>query len=206
MKKLFTSLCAVMMVSLSLASVSCKEGEEGKDSSKKEQAAKKSATSVRPAANRTGEKPNYRYVDSDSLLANYNLAKDYQEEMLRQQNNYDNTARQRQSAIQSLMQKYDQQMRNNQMDQDAYNKAMADIQNRQQAAEKELGQMQVNMQNQMMEAQKIVNDSIMNYIEEYNKTRGYDAILMKAATLYISPDLDITDEVLEGLNARYNKK
>lgn len=46
----------------------------------------------------------------------------------------------------------------------------------------------------------------MNYIEEYNKTRGYDAILMKAATLYISPDLDITDEVLEGLNARYNKK
>lgn len=126
MKKLFTSLCAMMIVALSLASVSCNKGEEGKDSNKKEQTAKKSATSERPAANRTGEKPNYRYVDSDSLLANYNLAKDYQEEMLRQQNNYDNTARQRQSAIQSLMQKYDQQMRNNQMDQDAYNKAMAD--------------------------------------------------------------------------------
>lgn len=195
-----------MMVAVSIAATSCNNGEAGKDSNKKEQTAKKSATAERPAANRQGEKPNYRYVDSDSLLANYNLAKDYQEEMLRQQNNYDNTARQRQTAIQSLMAKYQQQAQNNTMDEAAYNKAMADIQNRQQAAEKELGKMQINMQNQMMEAQKIVNDSIMNYIEEYNKTRGYDAILMKAATLYISPDLDITDEVLEGLNARYNKK
>lgn len=206
MKKLFTSLCAIMMVAVSIASASCNKGDEGKDSNKKEQSATKTTAQPRVPANRPGEKPNYRYVDSDTLLANYNLAKDYQEEMLRQQNNYDNTARQRQAAIQSLMAKYQQQAQNNTMDEAAYNKAMADIQNRQQAAEKELGQMQVNMQNQMMEAQKIVNDSIMNYIEEYNKTRGYDAILMKAATLYISPDLDITKEVLEGLNARYNKK
>lgn len=35
--------------------------------------------------------------------------------------------------------------------------------------------------------------------------KGYDAILFKAATLYINPALDITNEVVEGLNARYNK-
>ena len=52
---------------------------------------------------------------------------------------------------------------------------------------------------------KIVNDSIMSYIKEYNESHHYDAIFMKAATLYINPDLDITDEIIEGLNARYNK-
>ena len=50
-----------------------------------------------------------------------------------------------------------------------------------------------------------MNDSIEAFIKEYNKTRGYDAILFKAATLYINPALDITNEVVEGLNARYNK-
>jgi outer membrane protein len=56
-----------------------------------------------------------------------------------------------------------------------------------------------------MKGQQAVNDSIKAFIAEYNKTRGYDAILIKNATLYINPALDITDEVVEGLNARYNK-
>lgn len=205
MKKFFTTICAASVLACTISVGACSKADSDKDSNAKATTAK--ATKAKPApAPRTGEMPNYRYVDSDSLLANYNLAKDYQEEMLRQQNNYDNIARQRQNAIQSLMAKYQQQMQNNQMDEAAYNKAMADIQSRQQAAEKELGQMQIQMQNQMLEAQKAVNDSITSFIEEYNRSKGYDAILMKAATLYISSDLDITDEVLEGLNARYNKK
>lgn len=206
MKKFISSVCALMLMATCVTFSAC--SNEGDDKDKKEQTSKKSTTGAKPqtVANRKGEMPNYRYVDSDTLLARYNLAKDYQEEMMRQQNNYDNTARQREAAIQSLMAKYQKQAQSNSMDETAYQKAMADVQKRQQAAEKELGQMQVNMQNQMMEAQKIVNDSIMNYIDEYNKSHGYDAIFMKAATLYISPDLDITDEILEGLNARYNKK
>ena len=55
------------------------------------------------------------------------------------------------------------------------------------------------------QAQQAVNDSIEAFVKEYNKTRGYDAILLKNATLFINPDLDITNEIVEGLNARYNK-
>jgi Skp family chaperone for outer membrane proteins len=43
----------------------------------------------------------------------------------------------------------------------------------------------------------------MNYVEEYNKTRGYDAILLREAGVYFNPALDITDEIVAGLNARY---
>lgn len=178
----------------------CNSSADSKDGAKKEK-----TTKAKPNKDRT-DLPNYRYVDVDTLLANYALAKDYNEEMVRLQNNYDNTARQRSTAMQTLASQYDQKMKNNQMDEAGYNAAMQDMQSRQQAAENELGKMQVNMQNQLLEAQQIVNDSITSYIKEYNASKGYDAIFMKAATLYIDPDLDITDEILEGLNARYNKK
>lgn len=145
-------------------------------------------------------------MDSDTLLAKYNLAKDYQEEMLRLQNNLDNAARQQQSSIEGLASQYQQKQQNNgYASQAEMERDMKTLQSKQASAENQLAQMQNNMQNQMAAAQQAVQDSIMNYIKEYNATKGYDAIFMKAATLYIDPALDITDEVLKGLNERYNK-
>ena len=48
-------------------------------------------------------------------------------------------------------------------------------------------------------------NSINNFIAEYVKTHAYDAILYRAAGVYFNPALDITKEVVEGLNARYKK-
>ena len=72
-------------------------------------------------------------------------------------------------------------------------------------AQRSVATLQSNFENAAMTAQKTVNDSIEAFIKDYNAKKGYDAILFKAATLYINPDLDITSEVVEGLNARYNK-
>lgn len=149
--------------------------------------------------------PNYRYVDGDSILAAYNLSKDYTEEMLRMQTNFDNTARQRESAIQNFANKMQQKMQNNEyLTQESFKQDEQKLAQMQNSAQTELAKLQNNMQNAGMEAQKIVNDSINSYIKEYNKKYGYDAILFKAATLYIDPKLDITQDVIKGLNARYN--
>ena len=199
MKKIFATfaLCAALLAS---GLSSCNNADKAADK-------KGSAKTEKPKSNIDPDKlPNYRYVDSDSLLLNYNLAKDYSEEMLRLQNSYDNTARQRQSALENLAGQFQQKMQNNQYtSEQQYNADMATLQQRQNSAQNELGQLQVTMQNQMSEAQKIVQDSIMSYIEDYNATHHYDAIFMKAATLYIDPALDITDEIIKGLNERYNK-
>jgi outer membrane protein len=87
----------------------------------------------------------------------------------------------------------------------SFNQDQQKLAGMQSSAQKSMEQLEASMQQQYMEAQKIVNDSIQKFIEVYNAQHGYDAILLKAATLYINPDLDITDEVVEGLNARYNK-
>ena len=140
MKKTLLKIGGVIMtLAFAFIAVQCADKNEKENAGKKVAVAEKKEAVL----------PNYRYVDGDSVLAAYILAKDYNEEMLR---------------------------------------------------------MQTNMQNAAMEAQKIVNDSITSYINEYNKKYGYDAIFFKAATLYIDDRLDITDDVIKGLNARYNKE
>ena len=50
-----------------------------------------------------------------------------------------------------------------------------------------------------------LQDSLNNFIADYVKTHNYDAILFKNAGAYFNPALDITKEVIDGLNARYKK-
>ena len=150
--------------------------------------------------------PNYRYVDLDSVLSNYNLAKDYNEEILRMQSNMQSEVKKHESSLQSLATTMQNKLQNNgylseasyQADQQQY----ADLQNR---AQRAVAALQNNFETTAILAQKAVNDSIEAFIVEYNMKKGYDAIFFKAATIYINPALDITGEVIEGLNAKYNK-
>ena len=51
--------------------------------------------------------------------------------------------------------------------------------------------------------QRRLNDSINNFILDYNAVHGYDAILLSEAGVYFKPELNISAEVIEGLNARF---
>ena len=49
-----------------------------------------------------------------------------------------------------------------------------------------------------------VNDSIQNYIDEVLSS-AYDIVLTQVGTLHVTKKMDITEEVIKGLNARYKK-
>ena len=51
----------------------------------------------------------------------------------------------------------------------------------------------------------ILRDSINSYLKEYNATQGYDLIISRVGDnlLYANEALDITKEVINGLNDRY---
>ena len=51
----------------------------------------------------------------------------------------------------------------------------------------------------------LVQDEIVAFINEYNLTRKYDAIIYKSAGIVFNPALDITNDIVSGLNARYAK-
>ena len=51
-----------------------------------------------------------------------------------------------------------------------------------------------------------LRDSINSFLKEYNKTKGYSLIISNTGAdnlLYADPSLNITKEIIEGLNKRY---
>ena len=56
------------------------------------------------------------------------------------------------------------------------------------------------------EIQKKVKEAIDEFVVEYNKDKKYDAILDKSSGIYFNPALDITGEIVKGLNEAYKAK
>ena len=149
---------------------------------------------------------NIRYIDADSVSANYTLAKEFQELTLSSLSKIESTEQARGAEIQKLMQQIDHKSRNNgYLSQESYEADMASLSKKQQDAQNVLGNMQRRAQQEMAQRQIELNDSLESFIKDYNKEKGYDAILYKAAGVYFNPALDITDEVIKGLNERYEK-
>lgn len=193
MKKI--ALCAkTFMLMLAVMAVSCSSGKD-------------EAAPAAPASGAaTAAAINIRYIDADSIAAHYNLAKDFKEAQLRQINKIDNAQRTRGSELQKLGNQIQQKINNNgylsqesfQSDQETFNKKQAEAQNY-------IASLQREAEQEMIQQQIQLTDSIEAFIKEYNKKKGYDAILYKAAGVYFNPALDITNEVIDGLNKRYNK-
>lgn len=199
MKKLKFSTAAFAVALSLVAFSSCGQAE-------KDKAPQKSAAA---AAAKAGALPNFRYVDLDTLMTRYNLAKDFNEEMLRMQNNLDNTARQKEASLRNYAAGVQKKYQNNtyltEAEQQAVQAEQQKMANMEESARRDLASLQQNLQNVALRQQATLSDSINSFIEGYNAKKGYDAILFKGAGLYFNPALDITDEVVEGLNARYNK-
>ena len=147
-----------------------------------------------------------RYIDEDSIMANYNLAKDINEAMLRRQNQYDAAQKQRGNEINKFGNAMQQKYQNNQyLTEEAFNADQAKLQKMQADAENYLGSLQQSIQNELNQSQIQLLDSIDNFLKDYAKKKGFDMVLRKSATLYIDEKYDVTNEVVEGLNKRYNK-
>lgn len=149
---------------------------------------------------------NIRYIDADSIAAHYNLAKDFKEAQMRQVSKIDNAQRSRGAEIQKLANQIQQKINSNgYLSQESFNSDQELLNKKNTEAQNYLASLQREAEQEMIQQQMQLNDSIEAFIKEYNKTRGYDAILYKAVGVYFNPALDITDEVIKGLNARYNK-
>ncbi|MFR0836410.1 MAG: OmpH family outer membrane protein [Barnesiella sp.] len=153
----------------------------------------------------TSERLPIAYIDNDSLLAKYNYAKDLSESLMRRMENENANFNEKARQLQNDKIDFQRKLQNNaflsqeRAEQEAQRIARkeADLQKLGQQKEQEL----------MLEQQKTlmaVSDSINSFIKEYNKTKKYQAILYKAATIYIDESYNITDEVVDMLNKRYN--
>ena len=171
------------------------------------QTEKANTTTEKAAVAATGaEGMNIRYIDEDSLLSKYNLAKDLSESNLKLSNKFDAAQQQRATEINKFASEVQRKYQNNgylteesfNVDQQKWNKMQADAQNY-------LARLQRDIENQVIQNNIQLNDSVNNYLKVYAKEKGYDMILRKSAAFFINEKYDVTDEVLENLNKRYTK-
>ena len=176
----------------------------GKDSAATQQPAAPASAAADGATSAT--LINIRYIDSDSILTHYQLAKDLQESTMRAVQRLDNARNAKGQEIQKFAASIEQKARSNgYLNEQSYNVDMQKLQKMQQDAESYLANLSRNADNELAQQQIQLNDSIEKFIKEYNAKHGYDAILYKNAGVYFNPELDITNEVIEGLNAAYSK-
>lgn len=149
---------------------------------------------------------NIRYIDEDSLSAHYNLAKDFKEASIRAYSKLESAQQSKAKEIQTFGTQIEEKMRaNGYLSEASYNADVTKFNKMQESAQQYLANLQRNTEMELAQQQQQLTDSVQAFIKEYNKEKGYDAILFKAAGVYFNPSLDITDEIVDGLNARYNK-
>ncbi len=195
MKK--NSIAAKSLIALLAAGmISCANGEN-KDSA----AASAPETSTDSAATPA---LTIRYVDIDSVMATYTLSKEIDEQGRKLMLDYQRLENQKNNELQNLAAQIQQKAQSNgYLSQASYEADIQNAQRKQNEAQNILGAHQEKLQKQLAEFNRQLTDSIQNFIKEYNATRHYDAIVYRASGLYFNPALDITGEIIEGLNARY---
>lgn len=200
MKKLAIAASAAAAVAISLASCS------GSDDNGKKADAADSTKTVKVIGDSFEPTTNIRYYNMDSVMANYELVKTYNETNLRATRELENAMQSRQSELQRLAANIQQKLQSNgYLSEASYNADMQDLNRKQQQAESYLGNLQARAQQEALRQQQEFLDSIDNFLVYYNNDKHYDAILLYSPGQYFNPALDITADVIAGLNARYKK-
>ena len=145
------------------------------------------------------------YVNTDSLLKGYTLAQELSEEMLKQQETMRANVNVRSKALEKEMAEFQRKYENNAfLSPDRAQQEYQRISNEEAKLQEYVQKLELEALQSSQKMMLRVNDSVQNYIDEV-LSKAYDIVLNNAGTLHVSPKMDITDEVIKGLNARYTK-
>ena len=147
------------------------------------------------------------YVDYDSLLLKFNLAQEMQKELIRKEMSINNIIEKERKTLQEEAAAFETKVQNNvfatqERAQAEYEKIMKKDQELLQRSQTMIAE----FEKESITKSSEVTQSIMEYIKEYNSDAKFDFILTKMGgnMLYANEALDITEEVVQGLNTKHS--
>ncbi len=144
------------------------------------------------------------YVDIDTLLNHYDLYNTLMINYYNKQNKYEKQLQSKLNSVQqqalTLQNQYNKGLITSLTYQQKMQKLQVEQQNIQQWYQQKSQELAQDQQIIMMR----VTDSIMNTINRFNKDKKYHLILNKSALLYGDPGMNITDTLIEIMNAQVN--
>lgn len=153
-----------------------------------------------------GKQLTIAYVDIDTLIANYEYARELEMKLVNKMETDRANLNSRVATLAKRQEEFQRKVQNNgflsQSSAEQQYNALMQEQEKLQADAARIDAENMQAQQQMM---KDLSDAVRAYINEYNKTAGYDVIFDRAATLYIGEAYNITQDIIKGLNNKDNK-
>lgn len=162
---------------------------------------------TKPAYSSDGGGLKVAYVQTDSVLINYQLALDLNDDFIAKQTQYtEDFAKKRSNLEQQAVAFQEKLQRGGFLTED---RAMKE-RDRILGEEQEMQQLDYELSNKLAQMEREINiqiiDSIVGYVKEYNKMYNYDYIFSNNGNIIVGAEqFNITKDIIEGLNTRYSK-
>jgi len=145
------------------------------------------------------------YVEVDSIMTQYTYWKEVTKLMEQKERNIQSTLAAKQKNLQQAAQNFQQGIQSNKYTQEQAQGIQANLQKQAQDADALQQRLGNEYQQEIAKYNKALTDSIHHFLEAFNKDKKYAMILAKQGDniLYADKSLDITDEVVKGMNKAY---
>ena len=154
----------------------------------------------------TGEGMRIAYIEIDTLTAQYEFAKEKSLELEKKGTNARNTIQTKTAQLEKNAQAFQQKLQSNgYTSREQAEAAQANLQREQQNIVALQQRLENELANEQQKFLQVFQDSLDNFLADYNKDKKYDMIVNKAAVLYADKRFDITTDVVNGMNRRYKK-
>jgi outer membrane protein len=164
--------------------------------------------SVKAEQPATGKQDEFRiaYFEMDSLESSFSMVKDVKTELSRKENAINNELEKMERTFQNKMEQYRAQGET--MTQVQSEMAQRDVMQMQQSMQSRKQQLEAELQDLVIRKQKDVKSRIEDFLRDYNASRRYTYIVAYEPGLFYYRDstLNITSDLIEGLNQAYKKK
>lgn len=149
------------------------------------------------------------FVDIDSLMTHLTMFKDASAALEANAAKYQKEVAAKQSAFQKAYADFTKKMQTTgYASQAEYENVQKRLQNLQEEGAKLEMKYAEKLQKEQMELNGQLQEALHEYLAVFNADKRYDMILGKGGDniLYADPALDITDAIIEGMNANYKKE
>jgi outer membrane protein len=147
------------------------------------------------------------FVNTDSLIIKYDLARELSEELIRKEESSRTDFNESVRVFEQDMMEFQRKLQNNGFL--SLDRAQSE-ERRLRQKEQELQALNARLTNDLMDAQNAMNqqlrDTITNFLKDYCKEKSYSMVLsntMGDNLLYADSVFDVTDDVVAKLNERY---
>lgn len=152
------------------------------------------------------------YFDFDRVLEEYDLANDERNRLQTKVQNVEQELKRKQNKIERDQKAFQDKMNKGILTTSTANEQYQKLQQQASAFQEEAAGKQQELAEEQQAMMNLLTDAVKTYVDEYNAEKGYDMIFafqmqlnMPYPLVTATSALDITDEIIAGLNAEYAK-